>query len=103
MDSFNHPRLRTYCRAEDLSEDGCVALASEILRDAARAYIRTRRALERCPQDHDLRHDLANLRRWYYSDYYAVLSCGLLDPATTIHDLDAIATRRKQRCENTPT
>lgn len=104
-DDFNHPRrMRDYLRAEDLNDDGCITLAAEILRDAARAYIRAYRAWALHTEDRTLLADLRYMRKWYRSEYFGILSCGLLEPDTVLRDLEKIAKKRRPpTCDSTPT
>ena len=82
------PRMRETMTAADLNLDGCIELASAILREAASDYTEARRALNRNPFDQDARHHFYECRRFYNSDYFKALSGGLVDGKAVMEDLD---------------
>lgn len=82
------PRLADTHRAEDLSTEGCMALVSQIMRDAAEEYQQARRALRADPADKDAAEHMATCRAFYLSDYFKLLSCGVADGRIVMHELD---------------
>lgn len=87
------PRMADYLTPGDLNTDGCVALASRILADAADEYIQARRAVNRDPTDKNALGHLATCRKFYLSDYFAGLSCGGADGRAVMKELDKLAGR----------
>lgn len=85
------PRMSDRLKADDLSTEGCIALASEILTAASKEYIRARQAYNRKPGNASLRAHWLTCRDFYLSDYYTVLSCGLVDAQAVLDQLDALA------------
>lgn len=78
------PRLTS---AEQLNDDGCLALAGAILEGAARDYLSARRALKRAPKDERARESYEVRRRFFLSDYFHWLSMGM-DGEAILESLD---------------
>lgn len=70
-------RLREYLKPEDLNLDGCVALASAVLSEAAEELASAARQAADRPTPGNLAH-LQACRDFYRSDLFTALSCGLL-------------------------
>ena len=77
-DLDNAPRMKDYLKAEDLDTDACVNLAATVLGEQQDALTSAARKAATHPTRENLRH-LEELRRFYESDWYKVLSCGLAD------------------------
>lgn len=93
-DGFNHPRMNTYLKAEDLNLDGCLSLAEVILQDASEAYIAAKRAHMRAPHDKAALIHYRHCCDFYRSPYFYALSCGVVDGQSVIDRLDAEYERR---------
>lgn len=74
-------RMAGYLRAEDLSDEGCINLAREILAGAAQSLAHAARQFAEWPseQNYDC---MAVARRFYDSDWFRILSCGVIDGPT---------------------
>ena len=90
-DGFDHPRMAEYLKPEDLNTDACVALASQILQDAAKDYIHARRALDHAPGHGPAVDHYRRCRRFYLSDWFTALSGGLADGEAVMRELDRMA------------
>lgn len=88
--SFNHKRMADYMRAEDLNLDGCINLASAVLSEASAAYLEAARAVKRHPDSKDAQAHFRRCRAFYSSDYYKILSCGVISGADALRSLDAM-------------
>ena len=76
LDRF--PRMATYMKAEDLNDEGVIALAETILYELAGDLKAAARRAAHDPSKENLRH-LEQLRNFYSSDYFAVLSLGVVN------------------------
>jgi len=72
------PRMKDYLTADDLNTDACVNLAATVLGEQQDALTSAARKAAAHPTRENLRH-LEELRNFYESDWYKVLSCGLAD------------------------
>ena len=74
-------RMANYMRPDDLSDEGCINLAREILAGAAQSLAHAARQLAERPseQNYDC---MAVARRFYDSDWFRILSCGVVDGET---------------------
>ncbi|MBR7187801.1 MAG: hypothetical protein IKD53_04535 [Clostridia bacterium] len=79
MDLDRCPRMKGRVRPEDLNTEACLKLAAEILSGAAEDYISTVRALRENPANRESAEHLRQLRTFYRSDYFTVLSAGTAD------------------------
>lgn len=86
--SFNGPRMKDYMKPEDLNTDGCIELAAYVLREASEAYLEAARALKRHPDSKDAQAHYNRCRAFYSSDYYKILSCGVISGAEALRSLD---------------
>lgn len=90
---FNHPRMKTYMKPEDLNTEGCLTLAETILEEAAQEYLHARRAYITHPNDKDAREHLRTCELFYRSDWFAALS-GVVDGETVMRRLNKEAVKR---------
>lgn len=88
--SFHHKRMADYLKPDDLNLDSCINLASAVLHEAAEAYLEAARALKRYPDSKDARSHYERCRAFYSSDYYKILSCGVVSGADALRSLDAM-------------
>lgn len=88
--SFNGPRMKDYMKPEDLNTDGCINLAAFVLHEAAEAYLEAARALKRHPDSKDAQAHFRRCRAFCSSDYYKILSCGIISGADALRSLDAM-------------
>lgn len=77
-DLDNAPRMKDYLKAEDLDTEACVNLAATILGEQQDALTSAARKAAAHPTKENLRH-LEEMRNFYESDWFKVLSCGLAD------------------------
>ena len=77
-DADNMPRMKDYLKPEDLNTDACVDLAAAVLGEQQDALTHAARKAAAHPTKENLQH-LENLRNFYKSDWFKVLSCGLAD------------------------
>lgn len=77
-DANDMPRMKDYLKPEDLNTDACVNLAATVLSEQQDALTHAARKAAAHPTKENLRH-LENLRNFYTSDWFKVLSCGLAD------------------------
>lgn len=77
-DLDNAPRMKDYLKAEDLDTDACVNLAATVLSEQQAALTSAARKAAAHPTRENLRH-LEEMRNFYESDWFKVLSCGLAD------------------------
>lgn len=87
-DLDRQPRLKDYLRPDDLNLNGCVALAAEDLTSAAQHAADF-------PTPGNLEH-LASVQKFYRSDMFKVLSCGLEDGETAMHRIIRMALRGRK-------
>lgn len=85
------PRMKDYLKAEDLNNEGCVRLATEILRGAAEDYMQARRELVKNPMDKMAAEHFRRCQRFYKSDYFDALSMGQIEGETVMKELDRLA------------
>jgi hypothetical protein len=90
---FNHPRMRDYLTAADLSTEGCLQLAEEVLQEASEEYVRARRAVVAHPNDRDAQEHFKTCQAFYRSDWFAALSGGVMDGETVMRRLNKEAVR----------
>ena len=95
---FNHPRMKTYMKPEDLNTEGCLTLAEAVLQGAAEDYIHARRAYITHPHDKDAQEHLRVCELFYRSDWFAALSGGVIDGETAMRQLNRIAARGIKVC-----
>lgn len=93
IDMDRLPRMKDYLKAEDLNTDACVTLATEILREAAQELAATAVRAATHPDKDTIAH-LAQLRKFYASDWFAALSCGLVDGPAVAREIERDAVRR---------
>ena len=94
-DIERRPRMADYLRAEDMDTGACVWLAETVLSDAGESLTNAaRRAAEHPTRDNLSR--LVSIRRWYESDWFGVLSCGVVDGKTAARKIirDALIGRK---------
>jgi hypothetical protein len=91
IDLDNSPRMAGNLRPEDLNDNGCVALASRILTDAAENYILARRHLDQDPANKDAIEHYQICREFYNRELFVALSCGAVSPKATVKELDRMA------------
>lgn len=72
-------RMKDYLTADQLNLDGCIALAAEVLKEAAQAYVCAAREYHRDPDDAIAAANYRTCRAFYKSDYFKALSGGLVD------------------------
>lgn len=74
-------RMANYMRPGDLNDEGCINLAREILAGAAQSLAHAARQVAEWPseQNYDC---MAVARRFYDSDWFRILSCGVIDGPT---------------------
>ena len=72
------PRMADYLKPADLNTDGCVALAGEVLRGLAQDLLTAHHRAMENPTRENIAH-LRAVKATYRSDYFAALSCGLVD------------------------
>lgn len=92
-DGFNHPRMKTYMKPEDLNTEGCLTLAEAVLQGAAEDYIHARRAAVAHPNDRDAQEHFKTCHAFYRSDWFAALSGGVVDGETVMRRLNKEAVR----------
>ena len=80
MDMDRLPRLKETTTAEQLDTEACVTLASEVTRGAADDLTCAARQAAALPDEKNMRH-LEECRRFYESDLFTALSCGLVNGA----------------------
>lgn len=86
MDLEGLPRLKDTRKASELNTDACVALAEEILRGMAEDLATAVRHYNASPTQENRRH-LEAIKALYRSDYFAALSCGIVDGNTAIREI----------------
>lgn len=91
---FNHPRMKDYLKAADLSTEGCLQLAEEVLQEASEEYVRARRAVVTHPNDRDAQEHFRLCQLFYRSDWFAALSGGVVDGETVMRRLNKEAVKR---------
>ena len=84
------PSLKDVMKAEDLDTEACVHLAETILYDAAVELTDAARAYVDNPTQLN-RDRLENAKRLYRSDWFKVLSCGVIDGETAIRQIISAA------------
>ena len=94
-DIERRPRMIDTLRAEDLDTDACVWLASTVLSEQAEALGHAARRYASFPSAENA-STLARLRRWYESDWFKALSCGVVDGKASAQKIikDALSGRR---------
>jgi len=80
------PRMKDTLKPDDLNTDACVALAKEILRGLAKDLAEAVRHYNASPTPENRRH-LEAIKALYRSDYFAALSCGIVDGNTAIREI----------------
>ena len=75
---MRYRRLNEYLTAGDLNTDACVNLAAATLSEQAQELEWAAKRAASQPTRENLDH-LKNLRDFYKSDWFKVLSCGLVD------------------------
>lgn len=95
-DLDKYARMKGRLKAEDLNTDACVELASAILAEARVDLI----AAARCYADRpskDNREALIERRKFYESDLFTALSCGVADGKTVARQIIAEALKGRRR------
>ena len=92
-DGFSHPRMKDYLKAADMNTEGCLQLAETILEEAAQEYLHARRAVVAHPNDEYAREHFKTCQAFYRSDWFAALSCGVMDGETVMRRLNKEAVR----------
>lgn len=87
-DGFDHPRMNTYMKPEDLNTEDCLTLAEAVLQGAAEDYIHARRAAVAHPNSKDAQEHLRVCELFYRSDWFAALSGGVIDGKAAMEALD---------------
>lgn len=77
-DLDGRPRMAEYLKPEDLNLNACVTLAAEVLRLAAEDLTHAAREVAEWDSPRAREH-LAECKRFYRSDLFKALSCGLED------------------------
>ena len=81
-----YPRMRDYMEAKDLNLEACVTLAATVLSEQANELAHAARRYMSSPNK-DNRARLNTLRRFYETDWFAALSCGLADGKKVADDI----------------
>jgi len=89
------PRLKDTRKASKLSTSACVDLAEEILRGLAKDLATAVRHYNASPTEENRRH-LEAIKALYRSNYFAALSCGIVDGNTAIREIIRNALRRRR-------
>ena len=89
------PRLKDTRKASKLSTSACVDLAEEILRGMAEDLATAVRHYNASPTPENRRH-LEAIKALYRSDYFAALSCGIVDGNTAIREIIRNTLRRRR-------
>ena len=97
-DGFNHPRMKTYMRAEDLNTEGCLMLAEAVLQGASEDYIHARRAVIAHPNNKEAQAHFKAMQEFYRSDYFAALSGGVIDGEDVMRKLNKEAVKGWKVC-----
>ena len=90
------PRMKDSLKPDDLNTDACVELAGEVLRGLAEDLATAVRHYNASPTQENRRH-LEAVKALYRSDYFAALSCGMVDGNTAIREIIRNALRRPRR------
>lgn len=80
------PRMKDYMTAADLNLNGCVALASAVLTGLAHDLLSAHHRAIDDPTPENLEH-LRAVKAIYRSDYFAALSCGLVDGDAAMREI----------------
>ena len=80
------PRMKDTLTAEDLNTEACVALASAVLLGLARDLLTAHHRAMEAPTQENLEH-LRAVKAIYRSDYFAALSCGLVDGDAAMREI----------------
>ena len=78
MSKAKFPRMKDYLKPSDLDTDGCVSLAAEVLKGAAADLEDAARRNAARPTKENRAH-LKSCRDFYSTQWFAALSCGLVD------------------------
>ena len=78
MDVDHMLRMKDYLKPEDMNTDACLDLVATVLEEQAAALTHAARLAASRPSKENLRR-LEELRRFYQSDWFQVLSLGLVD------------------------
>ena len=81
------PRMRGNLRADDLNTDTCATLAAEILRGLANEYVMLRKRYIHQPSKEN-QQAFQRVRKIYQTDWFAALSCGLVDGQAVMAELN---------------
>lgn len=81
------PRMKDTLRPEDLNTDACANLAGEIMKGLANDYIMALRKYRHHPTKEN-QQALQRVRKIYLSDWFGVLSCGLVDGQAVMAELN---------------
>ena len=95
IDMDTAPRMKGAIEPRDLNTDACVALAEQILKEAAEDYIHARRRADVCPSKENLGH-LRICREFYLSEWFMALSGGVAEGSAVVRELDRIARGRRK-------
>ena len=80
------PRMKDYLKPEDLNTTACVNLAATVLGEQAKELAHAARRYANFPSKEN-RHTLMTLKKFYESDWFEVLSCGLADGKKAAEDI----------------
>ena len=80
------PRMKDTLTPADLDTEACVALATEVLRGLAEDLATAARQTAASPTPENLRH-LKSIQKVYRSDWFAALSCGVIDGETAMRKI----------------
>ena len=95
-DAARAPRMKDTMKAEDLDTGACVLLAETILQEAARELTDTTIEFLRNP-DALSRDRLEGAKRFYLSDWFGVLSCGVVDGEDAMNQIMTEARKKYMR------
>lgn len=82
------PRMCDCLSADQLDDEACVDLATVVLEEFADDYLATRKTLNKHPNNKDAQANMNWLQRFYQSEYFAALSCGLMSGRKVMAELD---------------
>lgn len=88
------PRLKDRMRPEDLSTEGVTNLVSALLRAASEELAEAVAYVYKNPSEDNLYH-LRIARRFFRTEWFTVLSLGMVDGETVIRRIVAQALRRR--------
>ena len=90
------PRMRDTMKAEDLDTGACLLLAETILQEASRELTDATTAFLRNPDALSLDR-LEGAKRFFLSDWFGVLSCGVADGEDAMNQIMTEARKKYMR------